>query len=92
MEKFLISASHFLLSGMLDDINGEVSSFLVDSSSESQSVHNMDVEAVETNSQAPTQEAAEKKGYGKRPRKKFIKVWLDFHEKVVDGVVKQIKV
>uniref|UniRef100_A0A7N0SYI5 BED-type domain-containing protein n=1 Tax=Kalanchoe fedtschenkoi TaxID=63787 RepID=A0A7N0SYI5_KALFE len=68
------------------DVAGETSSplELVESS-------NMDVVHMESNSQAEAPENTEATGYGQRKRKKVSKVWEEFEEYVVNGVVQGMK-
>uniref|UniRef100_A0A7N0TZL9 BED-type domain-containing protein n=1 Tax=Kalanchoe fedtschenkoi TaxID=63787 RepID=A0A7N0TZL9_KALFE len=68
------------------DVAGETSSpvELVESS-------NMDAVHVESGSQAEVPENTEATGYGQRKRKKVSKVWEEFEEHVVNGVVQGMK-
>ncbi|KAL9690984.1 hypothetical protein QQ045_011401 [Rhodiola kirilowii] len=60
----------------------------MESSAESASIQNMEIEVNDTGTEGHQQEAAENNGFGRKPRTKKSKVWDEFEEYKVDGEVK----
>ncbi|CAM8907259.1 unnamed protein product [Rhodiola kirilowii] len=63
----------------------------MESSAESASIQNMEIEVNDTGTEGHQQEAAENNGFGRKPRTKKSKVWDEFEEYKVDGEVKGIR-